>query len=147
MSLKQRWYLINLVKFIYSILVIAIYAINGNKTLGYFIVTSAIIAVPIFFVISGYFLYYKIYRKDIKSINRYVFKIFKIYVVWSAIYVIFNLNNYFDNNILLEIILFIRRFIFIGIYYHLWYLITLCVATYIIYFFINKTSFKATLIL
>lgn len=146
MNSKDRYYLIDLVKFICSILVVAIHTINRNTTLGYFIVTSARIAVPIFFAINGYFLCDKIYRKDIKSINGYVFKIFKIYIVWSAIYIIFNFNYYFGNNILLEIILFIKRFIFIGTYDHLWYLSTLCVATYIIYFLINKTSFKTTLI-
>lgn len=99
------------------------------------------ICVPIFFVITGYF----VAKKEIKNsnyINDYIKKIIPLYLMWSAIYIpvligtilqyIPDINNFistidisFPLLILLIIVLipvaFLIALLYTGVYYHLWY--------------------------
>ena len=144
---KNKYDLINFWRFISSILVVAIHTVTRHQDLGYFIVVFSRIAVPFFFICSGYFLYNKLYEnnKDVrrKNIYKYIKNIFSIYFLWSIIYLIFNYNVYFGNiNFIKEIILLIRSFLFIGISGHLWYLSALCFSVYLLYLLIWKLQFK-----
>lgn len=144
---KNRYDLINFWKFISSLLVVAIHTVTRQQDLGYFIVVSSRIAVPFFFICSGYFLHNKLYENNKdqrrKDIYKYIKNIFSIYFLWSIIYLIFNYDIYFGHiNIIKEIILFIRCFLFMAIRDHLWYLSALCFSVYLLYILICKLKFK-----
>lgn len=97
------------------------------------------ICVPIFFVITGYFVAKK-ETKNSNYINDYIKKIIPLYLVWSAIYIpvligtilqyLPDINNFISTlNIsfpLLIIIVLIPiailiALVYTGVYYHLWY--------------------------
>lgn len=144
---KNKYDLINFWRFISSLLVVAIHTITSKQDLGYFIVVSSRVAVPFFFICSGYFLYNKLYEnnKDVrrKNIYKYIKNIFSIYFLWSIIYLIFNYGVYFEhNNFVRAIISLIRSFLFIGISAHLWYLSALCFSVYLLYLLIWKLKLK-----
>lgn len=74
----------------------------------------------------------KIYNKDFINIKKYALKIFNIYITWSIVYILLVPSYYFNQtNIKRLIIELIRKFLFLGTYYHLWYLITCCVSIFI----------------
>lgn len=98
------------------------------------------ICVPLFFLISGYFISIK-EKNNTNYIKKYIKKTISLYLVWSIIYIpiiileIINnfelINQYIPQNISLPIliILFILllpiaiiiALLYSGIYYHLWY--------------------------
>lgn len=144
---KNKYNLINFWRFISSLLVVAIHTVTKQQDLGYFIIVSSRIAVPFFFICSGYFLYNKLYEnnKDVrrKNIYKYIKKIFSIYCLWSIIALIFKYDEYFGHGNCAEgIILLIRDFLFIGIGNHLWYLSALCFSVYLLYILIWKFNLK-----
>lgn len=144
--------LINLAKLIASILVVAIHTMNPNADMGYFVIVVSRVAVPFFFICSGYFLSSKLYYQDKsirkKYIYKYIQRIFNYYLIWSAIYFCLRYKGYFKMKNLLEtIVMIIRDFLFIGISEHLWYLSAICVSTYILYLLTNKLKFKYIIII
>lgn len=146
--IKKEYTLINVLKFFCAILVIAIHSIYGKTNSEYFLKTTARIAVPIFFIISGYFIYNKVEKREFKRLNKYALHIFKLYIIWSIVYLIFAYDEFFVyDNITKNLLYITKNFLFIGTYYHLWYLISYFVAIYIVYFMYNKLGIKFSLII
>ena len=148
---KRQYHFVNLAKFISAILVIGIHTspLQGlHPNLNYF--TRSIVfrlAVPFFFICSGYFLSDKLFSDDKEKTKNYIKKhilnMLNIYIFWSIIYTLLNFNTYFgDGNIIKNIILTIARFLFKGAYVHLWYLSALCVSVYLIYVILDKYNFN-----
>ncbi len=144
---RENYNFINFTRFICSILVIGIHTspLQGiEPNLNYF--TRSILfrlAVPFFFINSGYFLADKLFCSDKKYVKEYVRKyileILNIYIFWTIVYTLLNFRIYFgDGNLLKNIILFIARFLFKGAYIQLWYLPALCVSVYLIYMILDK---------
>lgn len=149
---KSKYNLINFWRFVCSLLVVAIHTVTIEQYLGYFIVVSSRIAVPFFFICSGYFLCNKLYEndKDIrkKHIYRYGKNIFNMYLLWSLIYLVVEYKSYFGHgNIIKSILLIIRNFLFTGIAAHLWYLGALCFSVILLYVLVNKLEFKQIYVL
>lgn len=144
---KNNYQLINFWRFVCSLLVVAIHTISSKDNLGYFIVITARIAVPFFFMCSGYFLSNKLYQDNSvigkQGIYKYIRNIFSIYWKWSMVYLvvrfIFSSGNV---NIIKELILCFRDFLFVGIEGHLWYLSALIFSVYLLYILINKHKIK-----
>ncbi len=118
------------------------YSIYGNLILTRII---ARIAVPFFFIVTGFFLASKL--KDSKKgvINNYIKKIGIIYLINIIIYIPFNIyGGYFSRNTIYKFILdiFIN-----GTFYHLWYLPALMLGIYITYFLYSKFKIKYTIII
>lgn len=125
-------------KIILSILVVTIHMqpLFGNYDFGGWAISNGIarIAVPCFFIISGYFIDIKL--NDKKALKRYLLHIFIVYIVWSVIYI----PIYYTHIINLRA--FVSFFIF-G-YYHLWFLPGLIVGILmlaIIHRYIKNTTF------
>lgn len=134
---------INFFRLICAFLVVAIHAhpfTDINKTLG-FISTEVLtrVAVPFFFIVSGYFYYKKlnVSEKVEKAFITYIRKLLITYCIWSCIYFSVNaylmlINGLFDlKSYIVDCAL---RFLFIGPYYHLWYIpalfISICLMTF-----------------
>lgn len=108
-----------------------------NATLG-FMATKVIprIAVPFFFILSGYF-YYERISKNEKEFWPYIKKLLITYCVWSCIYFALNawsmcINETFTIKVYVADCAV--RFLFLGPYYHLWYIpalfISICIMTF-----------------
>ena len=90
-------------------------------------------AVPFFFVCTGYFIGEKITDKG--KVRKYLFHIIKMYVWWSLLYLIPIIERFWEKKRsaagnLLELA---RRFFLIGSYIQLWYLPATVVAVLLLY--------------
>jgi len=137
---------LDLAKFIASLLIIAIHTTPLffiNESANFILVhIIARLAVPFFFISSGFFLKSKI--NDFQSTKKYVFKLLKIYIVWTVIYlpiVLFE-QPQLRSMTPSAIIFFIKELIFAGSYYHLWYLTTSIFAVVLIYFSLKVVDAK-----
>lgn len=123
-------------KFILAIFVIAVHTspLKSISITPNFILVQIISrnAVPMFFMISGYFFYYKRGNSTIKigrfTVNEYYYKTIKrllaVYLVWSLVYLFDVVNRYYiGSNIPLP--LFIVAYAYwatiYGTYLHLWF--------------------------
>lgn len=143
---KKQFYSIDLMKFICAVLVVAIHvppfqSINSVLDYGmeYYLTR---LAVPYFFIASGYFLFRKTRQESFdKSIPfRYAFRIFKLYLIWEAIYfvpIVYSTILQNGRGITFGILESIRDFLFVG-YVHLWYLLATVVAVLIITFLLMR---------
>ena len=142
---------IDLTKFICAVFVVAIHvppfgSSEGTTILGYFNFFIqdylARIAVPFFFITSGYFLFKKTDRNnfDLKPSKQYVLKLIKLYLIWSVIYFPVRLGSIITDKkgIIHGIITYFKDFIFSTSYSHLWYLNALIFATVVISILLYK---------
>lgn len=91
------------------------------------------IAVPFFFITSGYFFAQKLYSKDNnrnEKIKKYILKQINVYLIFSLIYSFFNIFIFKKSQLgsVKSILYFIREYLFIGVS-HLWYLNALIIST------------------
>ena len=138
---------IDVFRFISALLVIAIHTspfISFNETAD-FIMTRifARIAVPFFFITSGYFLITR-YSRNYEKLLKFIRKTTLIYVIAIVIYLPINIyNSYFDMENLLPNI--IKDLIFDGTFYHLWYLPASILGAAIAQIMIKKFGYKISL--
>ena len=143
LSLKQN-NSIDLAKFIFAILVVAIHVSPFGSSesdalsfLSFFVRDYlARLAVPFFFITSGYFLFRKtdINNFDFKRSKEYVKKLIKLYLIWSAIYFPLGFGNAFfdEKGFLHGVFNYIKKFIISTSFSHLWYLNALIFAVLVI---------------
>ena len=100
------------------------------------------IAVPLFFIFSGFFLYRKttFNKFSFEPSKKYLIHIFRLYLIWSLIYLPLQISEILGHSsgILYGIAEYIKKFIFIGSYNHLWYLNALLWSVTIISFLLSK---------
>lgn len=103
------------------------------------------IAVPIFFIISGFFLFQKLTDKI--KIRQYSLRILLLYAVYSIIHLPFVISDI--NKGRTDFSDFVRSIFLYRSYVHLWYLLTLFFTVIIIYLLYNKLkiSLKTQLII
>lgn len=125
------------------------------------------ICVPIFFVITGYFVAKK-EKRNPNYIKDYIKKILPLYLVWSVIYIpvlIITIIQYFPlineylvnlniNSFLLVLLLIVLIplvifivLVYMGVYYHLWYFPAVILSLVILDKWKKKISLKYLLIL
>ena len=101
------------------------------------------LAVPFFFCCNGFFLYRTIDSEAAftQSLSRSCIKAFKMYLFWTAVYAPILFYPVFKSIFvrhtfpLKSILSITRNFLFVGSYNHLWYLLALCVALALLWFF------------
>ena len=114
-------------------------------------------AVPFFFLSSGFLLAQKFDAsftspKNIAVVKKYLQKIIKMYLIWTAAYFPIALYHFIssETGVLKSVLLYIRGFIFVGEQYnswHLWYLLsTIYALVFIIILLKLKVSPKITLV-
>lgn len=130
---------IDVTKFILCFFVIAIHSDINLYILA--------IAVPYFFIASGFFLGNTLNSANIYDnqgkIWRWVKKIAHIYITWSIIYLPFAIYQFSEEHtpVWKAAVLYVRNFLLVGENYlswHLWYLLGCIVGGSIIYFWIKK---------
>lgn len=143
-AVKQEYALIDLMKFIMAILVIAIHTdpfIAFNQMLGYkiwTIITS--LAVPFFFLASGFFLEIHMTNKQGAGyLGKYLKKIVKLYLIWNIIYMPLSVYGYIavQSSLKQAVFSYLRGLLFLGEHYNsyvLWYLLSMIYALVFIIF-------------
>ena len=154
--IQERTYdrnnLIDVLRLICAYMVVAIHThpLQECSKLGTYILSSVIpqIAVPFFFVVSGYFFYNKVIGNS-DSVERCVVKqiknVLKEYCLWSVLYIVVNfMNMIIGENFTLKgfIADTIIRFFFAGTFYHLWYMVALIVSMCIVGIFLKIDKAK-----
>ena len=90
------------------------------------------IAVPFFFVASGFFLYRKTSLDDfnIGYSIQYIKRIIRLYCIWSIIYIPVNIRDILNDEkgVAHATVIYLRNIVFSGSYMHLWFLPALVVA-------------------
>lgn len=138
---------LDLFKFLMSICVVAIHTrplvdVNNPALVGFF---SAIInsAVPFFFLSSGYLLSNKFkslddYDNNIIIVRKYLFKIIKLYLFWSVVYLPLAVIKYIKdgNTFIYSFISYFRALFFVGEHYNSWMLWYLLSTIYALLFFL-----------
>ena len=141
---------IDLTRFICAILVLGVHFISdyGYNNIN-FILSQGIgrVAVPFFFITSGYFLANK--SGDTIKIQNYLFKIIRIYILWSVLYFPYEIYMWKLNseNIMLDILIYIKKFFLIGSFIHLWYLLSVIIAVIIIEALLKKFSIDKIIVI
>lgn len=121
---------IDVMKFILAILVICIHTNplqDVMPLINYGICQFlARIAVPLFFMASGFFLFLKMdfCKLDVLRIKKYILHVFRLYIIWSIIYIplIYEDVMLKSSNINYNIASEINNIIMGGSYLHLWFL-------------------------
>ena len=150
-NISSKYNSFDMAKLICSIFVVMIHiAPFGNQTstniLSYlnFALSQCIcrIAVPLFFIFNGFFLYRKTPLKEfsIQYSKKYFFHILKLYLLWSLIYFPINLISILNNpkGIIYGFAVYFRNLIFVGSFTQLWYLNALLFAVALISFLLHK---------
>lgn len=137
----KRYEFIDIMRLIAAILVVCIHTSPIEGHLGYILNNIiARIAVPFFFISSGYFVFEKLKLND-NYIKHYIKKIFILYSSWYIIYFLIRCFIEFNEFGIKQFILIIREYLFSG-YYQLWYLSSLILSMIIVNFFIKKKKLK-----
>ncbi|CAM4436722.1 serine/alanine racemase [Paenibacillus endophyticus] len=102
------------------------------------------VAVPVFFMSSGYFFFRKLTGDpavDQKALMKYVKKIAYLYGISILLYVPLNVyNGYFLEDF--TVYSFMKDLVFDGTFYHLWYLPALIVGLCLVYVLYQKLSIR-----
>ncbi|MCL2593529.1 MAG: acyltransferase [Defluviitaleaceae bacterium] len=137
----KKYNSIDVLKIILAIFVVMIHTnpfLSVSAYLNLFVVDAlARLAVPLFFMSSGFFLASKLH--DFRAVLNYIKKIVLLYLIWSIIYLPINVYNIMQDPSFLR--LYIQRFFFEGSYYILWFLPALAFGSILLYFLRNLSKF------
>ena len=147
---KEQYAALDVFRIVSAFLVVSIhtsvfYSLNNTAD---FILTRIIarIAVPYFFMLTGYFMYKHIKEGDKDYIKAFLKKIGVIYLISILIYLPLNIySGYFKRgNIIFEVI---KDILFDGTFYHLWYLPAVMTGVLIVWFLIRKFKLSVCLVI
>lgn len=156
---RKNYYAIDVAKFISAFLVVCIHTgplLDINKEANFVLVQIiARLAVPFFFVASGFLFFRKIDTtrewndyENVKAVRRYIWRLLKIYIIWSILYLPFVYYLMQDGEgftLSSFLIRYIRDFFFTGSFYHLWFLPALLLAVPFVYLLVSKWSLKTAM--
>lgn len=153
---------IDIVKFISSFLIVSIHSSpfeDYSATFNYYFENVfARIAVCLFFVITGYYFFkgidfengkIKKSKENKQRLFKYVSRILILYVVWSLIYLVWMIPEWYNTGwlSLMAFIDFGISFLLNSGYYHLWFLLGLIYAIPIMYFLLRFIRLKYFVVL
>ncbi len=143
---KKSYNCLDLAKFVCAFLIIAIHvpplsdiSPAANEALVF---VAARLAVPFYFIASGYFLFRKSGYEEFDSsvVSAYCWRLFKLYIIWYAVYLPENIYSTFcmeHYSFWTGAAVIVRGFLFCG-YRHLWYLQASIIAALSLLFLIKK---------
>lgn len=151
---KRQYHAVDLMKFICALMVIVVHTYpfyEAVPDLG-FLASNILgrIIIPFFFISAGYFLFIGVHQKDEGYFRKYIFRLIKLYLIWSVLYIPFGIHR-IQTMMTLSGPLWIGALavaIFnIGTYFHLWYMSALIFAMIFCHYYLKKFSMKSLLIL
>ena len=148
----KQYRCIDLAKFVGAILIIILHTApfsSYSKVLTFGVRNIiTIIAVPFFFIASGFMVFKKLEAiEEQKDKNAYIKKHIKrlivMYLFWSAVYFIFVLLDWILNGFtIINLLEYCKDFVFEGSFSTIWFLPALIVATLIVFLLRKKFSYK-----
>ena len=150
MSDRKQYSALDLAKFIAAVLIIILHTnpFSSYSTAISFGFRSIItvIAVPFFFLTSGFLFCKKLNSLKDEEKSEYFKKYFKrlvsMYLFWSVLYFIFVAIGWARNGVvLMDVLQYVKRFIFEGSYSTLWFLPALMTAVTVVYLLHKKVSY------
>lgn len=148
---------IDLAKFIGALLIIILHTapfMSYSKILTFGIRNIiTIIAVPFFFISSGFMVFKKLETLPTNEdknayMKKHIKRIIVMYLFWSAIYFIFVLMNWIMNGFTIyDLLEYIKDFFFEGSFSTIWFLPALIVATLIVFLLRKKLSYEKIFII
>lgn len=141
MNIAKRYATLDIFRLIAAFLIIAIHTspfLSINETADFIIVhIIARVAVPFFFIVTGYFLYLSMEKGNKLSVRRTLNKLIGIYLFGIILYLPLNLyGNYFNQtNLPFQVI---KDLIFDGTFYHLWYLPATIIGILLVQFLMRR---------
>lgn len=153
MKIKKKYAAIDIAKYVSALLVVCIHTYpfyELSETFNtYWNQTLCRIAVPFFFATSGYFFFRKwseSSEENIENLKKYLFRLLKIYLVWSVIYLPYTIWDYVSSGFsIISVFSYIRDFLLNGSYYHLWFLPALMTSVAIVYWLYANKGLMFTL--
>lgn len=147
---EERLNSIDLFKFLMAIVVVAIHTNPFDKCTNVLVNETVIViedmAVPFFFLASGYFIAKK-WGNTSKERKAYIQKsigsTFKLYCVWTLFHLPLTIYGYLEsgNSVMACALSYVKYFLFVGkLYnsYHLWYLLSMLYALIAMWMLIRK---------
>ena len=127
MTEVRRYKVIDCLRFLMAAIVVSIHTTTWR------LCGLTEVAVPFFYVVSGFFLFLKMPGESKGSRARFrdwTFKALKMYLIWTAIYLPFTILGFIRDGLTLRqcILVFLRNFFFVGenfLSWPLWYLLGL----------------------
>lgn len=143
----KRYHLVDLVKFIFSLFIIMIHLslFADVSVIANYVFSELLgrLAVPFFFTASGYFFYISLMKdengkllrekKNLEVLKKYFIRILILYIIWSAIYMLWAVPMNYDSSFFSASVDFILTSVIKCSYYHLWYVYALVFAYPILY--------------
>ncbi len=157
----EQNHLINIVKFLMSISVVAIHTkpllYNNIPIVGNIYNSVLLLAVPFFFMTSGFLIFNQMQmpyytQSNLKAILRHIVKLLKYYLAWSLLYLPISIFGFHMEGVsyLKALVLYLRNLLLQGenfYSYPLWYLLSSIYGFMLLYLMVKKgkTSIKAIL--
>ncbi len=142
---------LDVAKFICAILIIVLHtapfaSYSKALTFGFRNIVT-VIAVPFFFLTSGFLSFKKLdalgSNEKKEYIKKYLSRIAVMYLIWSAVYFIFVIIEWVRKGFTVHSVFeYVKDFFFEGSYLTIWYLPALLSATMFIYLLHKKLSYK-----
>jgi len=147
---------LDIVKLVLSFFVVCIHTgVNTGSNIADLHLMQGLfrIAVPLFFFTAGYYLFSKIpYDKKLdkeseKKVLAYARRIFRMYVIWSLFYLVYQVYEWCKGGIKIkDIIIYLEYTLVRGdSYLHLWYLSSLFTGVFLVWLCRKFLSMSATL--
>lgn len=135
---KKEYKAIDVCKFIASFLVVALHTkpFAENAEIDYYFTCFCRIAVPFIFITTSFFFF----NKEKPDIKRYTKRLSILYILWFIIELPFVYNRFFviyDKVLPLQIINFIRSFIFNNTWFASWFIMA-CIISVNMVFYLSK---------
>ena len=148
---------IDLAKFVCALLIIILHTapfMSYSKvlTVGFRNIITPI-AVPFFFVASGFIAFKKIDSKEgveqTQYVKKHLMRLFIMYLIWSAIYFVFVIIKWANAKdfSIFYVLEYIKDFFFEGSYSTIWFLPALFTATMLVWLLHKKLTYKKIFII
>ena len=147
---------LDLAKFVCAVLIIILHtapfsSYSSALSFGFRNIVT-VIAVPFFFVTSGFLAFKKMdtLPSDFKKqyIRHYLMRLLVMYLVWSAVYFPFVIIRWVQKGFSFDLVLeYVKDFFLEGSYSTIWFLPALLVATLLVYLLHKKLSYKMIFII
>lgn len=151
---KKKYGAIDIAKYVSALLVVCIHTFPfyevSVRLNAYWIQTVCRLAVPFFFVSSGFFFFRKWDKNhpeaNQETLSRYEKRLGKIYLIWTIIYLPYTIWDYTRAGFrFYHIFAYLRDLLLNGSYYHLWFLPALMLSTWLVAKIYQRRGLKKVL--
>lgn len=144
---KKQYGMIDVVKFLCALLILLYHYFSEHGPIFWLfdeMLSLYAVAVALFMVMSGFLTYQKLAtiqegKKRWKTVKKQTFRIFKIYLIWSVPYIIYQICRWDFTNINFSFIFWtLQRWIFNSTFYTIWFMPALALGTLLSFWLLEK---------